>query len=206
MKSISPLGTIALALVLAAGANTAQAQDPVAPEANTTRAAGQASASSSAVKKGMTWGVYPSNPITGTAYVSCQGAPNSPNQNQGACDPYAGDTPGNLKLPVLCFKALGQPNPVPNVNPASDPAYWSGGVIATTPPVSPIAMNWQGKPSAVVTAYCVSQFGPGWQVAEFHMGQNKGWKFGAYGNVGQPGRQRFWVHINNQPNGNVWGL
>ena len=200
MNSIFRLSAIALAL--AAGAHTVQAQDPVAPAAPEAKMA----QSQAAVKKGMTWGVYPSNPITGTAYVSCQGAPNSPNPNHGDCEPYVGDTPGNTKLPVLCFKALGLPSPVANVNPASDPAYWSGGVIATTPAVSPIAMLWQGKPHTVVNAYCAAQFGPGWEVAEFHMGQNKGWKLGAYGNVGKPGQQRFWVHINDQPNGNVWGL
>lgn len=201
MQSIywSPYSLTAIALALAAGAPFAHAQErATAPEAR------QAAQPTAAVKKGMTWGVYPHDPVTGTANVSCQGAPASPNPNQGACEPYVGDTPGTHKLPVLCFKPLSAPYPVPNVPPNSVAAYWSGGVIATTPAVSPIAMGWLNQPSAVVSAYCASQFGPGWEVAEFHMGQNNGWKFGAYGNVGRPGQQRFWVHINNQPNGNVW--
>jgi len=198
MKPILRLTLIALAS--AAGTHTAHAQEGVAPGA---RAVAQPPA---AVRKGMTWGVYPHDPITGAANVSCQGAPASPNPNQGHCDPYNGDTPGNMRLPVLCFSKLGMPNPVSNVSPPSDAAYWSGGVIATTPSVSPIAMGWLNQPRATVDAYCAAQFGPGWQVAEFHMGQGNGWKFGAYGNVGKPGKERFWVHINDQPNGNVWNM
>jgi hypothetical protein len=155
-------------------------------------------------KKGMTFGVNADNPITGTTTLACQGAPASPNPNQGACDPYQGDTPGTTALPVLCIKKLGLPNPVPDVMPSSSPPHWSGGVVATTPAVSPVTMGWSGAPRSQVDAYCVSQFGTGWQVAEFHMGQNNGWKFGAYGSVGKPGVERFWVHINDQPNGNVW--
>ena len=164
-------------------------------------------------KKGMTWGVYPHDPVTGTANVACQGQPASPIQS-GACDPYNGDTPASMQLPVLCF--LGPrpgvqppgpltsllPNPVPNAAPLSDPAFWSGGVIATTPPMSPSAQNWQHR--SQVDSYCASQFGPGWALADFHAGQGKGWKFGAYGHVGPAGTQRFWVNIRDQANGNVW--
>jgi len=199
MNSIVRLSAIALAL--SACAHVARAQDTAAPVGAEARMAAQPSA---AVRKGMTWGVYPHDPVTGSANVSCQGLPPSPNPNQGACEPYNGDTPGTTKLPVLCFKKLGLPNPVSNSLPPSDAGYWSGGVIATTPAVSPIGMGWLNKPRALVDAYCVGQFGPGWQVAEFHMGQNKGWKFGAYGNVGNPGKERFWVHVNDQQNGNVW--
>jgi hypothetical protein len=151
-------------------------------------------------KKGLTWGLYPADNVTGTATVSCMGAPGP------ACNPIAGDTPGTAMLPVLCFKALNLPYPAQHqtASASSDASYWSGGLIATTAPVSPVAQNWVGTGKAPVDAYCVAQFGPGWEVAEHHMGQGKGWKFGAYGNVGKPATQRFWVHINNQPNGNVW--
>lgn len=153
------------------------------------------------VKKGTTWGVYPSHAVTGTALVSCQGAPALPSPNTAGCNAYAGDTPGTTVLPVLCFLPKGLPLPVPNVG---DPnaTHWSGGVIATTPPVSPTAQNWTLR--SQVDAYCASQFGPGWVVAEHHMGNNLGWKFGAYGHVGQPGVKRFWVDVNDQPNANVW--
>lgn len=152
-------------------------------------------------KKGMTWGVYPHDPVTGAANVSCQGSPNSPIQS-GACDPYNGDTPASAVLPVLCFNPLKLPNPVPSLNPPSDPGYWSGGVIATTAAKSPATEGWTHL--SHVDAYCAAQFGPGWVVADFHRGQGKGWKFGAYGNVGKPGIERFWVNIKDKPNGNVW--
>jgi hypothetical protein len=190
MKSKLRLCALALALIYCATAAHAQTAAPPPAVPNP----------APAVKKGMTWGTYAADAITGTATVSCQGAPASQNPNQGACDPYQGDTPGNIKLPVLCFHKLGMPYPVSNTGASSNASNWSGGVIATTPAVSPIAMGWQTR--SQVDGYCASQFGPGWVVAEFHMGQ--GWKFGAYGNVGKPGKQRFWVDINNQPNGNVW--
>lgn len=152
-------------------------------------------------KKGMTWGVYPHDPVTGAANVSCQGAPNAPTSS-GACDPYNGDTPASTALPVLCFNPLRLPNPVPSLNPPSDPGYWSGGVIATTAAKSPAAEGWAQR--SQVDAYCAAQFGPGWVLADFHRGQGKGWKFGAYGNVGKPGTERFWVNIKDQAQGNVW--
>lgn len=201
----SKLKLSALALALLAGAALAHAQTP-AQTPDTAPAQVMKPAQAVAVKKGLTFGWYPHDVITGTATVSCQGGPASPNPNQGACDPYNGDTPGNVKLPVLCFHKLGMPYPVPNTGASSGASHWSGGVIATTLPVSPIAMGWLNQPRAQVDAYCAAQFGPGWQVAEFHMGQGSGWKFGAYGHVGKPGKQRFWVHINNQANGNVWSM
>jgi hypothetical protein len=190
MKSILRLTALALALTLCAHGAHAQAEIPVQAQ--------KAMQPAPAVKKGVTWGAYPIDPTTGTITVSCQGAPGA------ACNAYNGDTPGNVKLPVLCFNKLGQPFPVPNSMPNSQAAYWSSGVVATTPAVSPIQMGWLGQPRAQVDAYCASQFGPGWVVAEHHMGQNHGWKFGAFGNVGHPGQQRFWVDVKNQPNANIW--
>ncbi len=153
-----------------------------------------------AVKKGVTWGVYPQNSVTGTSTVHCAGKPASPAAG-GSCDAYQGDTPGTAKLPVLCFHALNLPYPVSDP-PASAP-WWSGGVIATTPAVSPIAMGWLNQPRAVVDAFCAKEIGPGWVVAEHHVSP-KGWGFGAYGNVGLPGQERFWIHVNDQPNANIW--
>jgi hypothetical protein len=197
MKTV--LSMTAIAVGLALGAVAAQAQtEPNAADANAKAAA----APNAAIKKGMTWGIYKPEPITGTATVSCQGAPASPKLPSGDCDPYQGDTLGTVRLPVLCFHKLNMPYPVPNTGISSGASHWSGGVIATTPAVSPIAMGWTTR--SQVDGYCASQFGPGWVVAEHHMGQGQGWKFGAYGNVGTPGKQRFWVDVNNQPNGNVW--
>ena len=142
-------------------------------------------------KKGMTWGVYPAHPVTGTATVACQGTPGPD------CNAYTGDHACSVALPVLCMKASGLPNPVPNT---VDPQHWSGNVIATTPAVIPSTKPLSTL--AQVNAYCGAEFGAGWVVADFHAGT--GWKFGAYGNVGQPGKSRFWVNIKDQVNANCW--
>ena len=182
MKTIHRIAAIALPLLALTGSAYAQTTAAPPPPAS--------------VKKGLTWGVYPADPITGTATVSCQGAAGG---GQTVCNAYQGDYPGTQSLPVLCFHALNMPNPVPNT---AAPTYWSGGVIATTPSVSPTAMGWQHR--SQVDSYCAKQFGKGWVVAEHHMGGNHGWKFSAYGNVGQPGRSRFWVNINDQANATLW--
>lgn len=142
-------------------------------------------------KKGMTWGVYPAHPVTGTATVACQGTPGPD------CNAYTGDQACSIALPVLCMKPSGLPNPLPNT---VDPQHWSGNVIATTPTVVPATKPLSTL--AQVNAYCSAEFGPGWVVADFHAGT--GWKFGAYGNVGQPGKSRFWVNIKDQANANCW--
>ena len=207
MKTFSRFAALAMPLMLGSSLVCAQADNraaaPLMPQAVQDAQATQAMAAPPGPKRGLTWGVYPIDPTTGTFTVSCQGLP-AVQSGGGACNPYVGDTPGTARLPVLCFNKLGMPYPVPNSAPNSQLAYGSGGVVATTPPVSPIAMGWLGVPRSTVDAYCAAQFGSGWVVAEHHMGQNQGWKFGTYGNVGKPGKQRFWVHINNQPNGNVW--
>jgi len=142
-------------------------------------------------RKGMTWGVYPAHPVSGIATVACQGQPG------GNCNAYQGDTSCSVPVPVLCMKVSGLPNPASNTQ---DPQHWSGNVIATTPAVAPASMPLGSV--AQVNGYCAAQFGPGWVVADFHAGS--GWKFGAYGNVGQPGRSRFWVNIRDQPAANCW--
>jgi len=143
-------------------------------------------------KKGLTFGQYPHHAVSGIATAACQGQPGPD------CNPYQGDQFCTTALPVLCMKPLSLPNPTSNT---ADPQHWSGNVIATTPAVSPTAMSWTHK--SQVNAYCVAQFGAGWVVADFHAGQNQGWKFGAYGNVGDA-TKRSWVNIRDQANGNCW--
>lgn len=145
--------------------------------------------------KGMTWYHMASDAQYGTITVGCGQAPNG-------CDAKNGDTPCSQQLPVLCIY---KPNPafqkpvglkIPNIY-----MEWSGGVVATTPPV---AGNTFAN-SAAVTAYCQAQFGPGWRVAEFHDAVY--WYFQAYGGtVSAPTvpSTRFWVHINDQPSANCW--
>jgi hypothetical protein len=143
-------------------------------------------------KKGLTFGLYPHHAVSGVATAACQGQPGPD------CNPYQGDQACTTALPVLCMKPSSLANPASNT---TDPQHWSGNVIATTPAVSPAAMSWSLK--SQVNAYCAAQFGAGWVVADFHAGQNQGWKFGAYGNVGDAGK-RSWVNIRDQANGNCW--
>lgn len=147
--------------------------------------------SGASARKGMTWGLYPHHPVSGIATVSCQGQPGTD------CNAYQGDQMCTVALPVLCMKPSGLPNPASNTQ---DPQHWSGNIIATTPAVAPAAVPLGTL--AQVNAYCAAQFGPGWVVADFHAGT--GWKFGAYGNVGNPGQTRFWVNIKDQPAANCW--
>ena len=143
-------------------------------------------------KKGLTFGQYPQHAVSGIATAACQGQPGPD------CNAYQGDHACSMALPVLCMKPSGLPNPSSNTG---DPQHWSGNVIATTPSVAPTAMSWASK--SQVNAYCVSQFGAGWVVADFHAGQNQGWKFGAYGHVGDSAK-RSWVNVRDQANGNCW--
>ena len=134
-------------------------------------------------KKGLPFGLYPQNTVTGMATAACQGTPGPD------CNPYEGDTLCTEQRPLLCMKALGLSAPPGG----SD--HWSGNVIATTEPMLPAATL-----SAANNA-CSTRFGGGWTVAEFHVGG--GWKFGAYGDYGNHG-VRAWVDVNNQANGNCW--
>lgn len=143
-------------------------------------------------KKGLTFGLYPHHAVNGIATAACQGKPGPD------CNPYQGDQLCSTALPALCMKPSSLPNPASNT---ADPHHWSGNVMATTPAVSPSAMTWTLK--SQVSTYCAAQFGPGWVVADFHAGQNQGWKFGAYGNVGDS-TKRAWVNIRDQANGNCW--
>lgn len=150
--------------------------------------------SSAPQKKGMTWYHTASNPQYGTITVGCGQPPNG-------CEAYKGDTLCTQPLPVLCIykpKPGFQPPvglPIPN-----DYVKWSGGVVATTPPVA-------GNTFPNVTdanSHCEAVFGKGWRVAEFHDGW--GWYFQAYGGtVSAPivPSTRFWVHINTT-DGNCW--
>jgi hypothetical protein len=144
-------------------------------------------------KKGMTWGKYGVDPITGVLQVGCQ-----PIDGSGDCNAYHGDTSCTTPLPILCKNPLALPQPATFTVPPDSLHQWSGNVVATTPPVAPATANLNSR--AAVNAYCAAQFGAGWEVAEFHDGW--GWNFTSYGNVGPA--SRFWVDINDQPDGNCW--
>jgi hypothetical protein len=141
-------------------------------------------------KKGLTFGQYPQHVVSGITTAACQGQPG------GNCNAYQGDLSCNVALPVLCMRSMGLPNPASNT---ADPQHWSGAVMATTPDVAPATAGLNTK--AQVDAYCAAQFGPGFVVGDFHAGG--GWKFGAYGQFGNPAK-RAWVNIKDQANANCW--
>jgi hypothetical protein len=138
--------------------------------------------------KGMTWtkGMTAGNNVNGVVTVSCAG-----------CNPYTGDTPCTMKLPLLCFLPLMAPQPTSTIVPNQND-QWSGGLVGTTPPY---AGNSFPKLYDANQA-CRGEFkNSGWRVAEFHDGG--GSNFQAYGNVGTKDK-RFWVDINDQPGATCW--
>ena len=138
---------------------------------------------------GMTWLLKDVDPVTGVATVGCD--------NGVMCDPIQGDTSCQDALPLLCFYELDAPQPT--LVPATSQYYtWSGGVIATTSPVSPVQDGLATLADA--DALCADTFGTGWRTAEFHDGW--GWNFLAHGHVGDA--PRFWVNIDDQPDGTCW--
>ncbi len=146
--------------------------------------------------KGLTWKLVSTNAPTGTIRVGCG---NSAGQNE--CNPYQGDTACTAALPILCIKKAGTGFPLSrpaSVNNISQYNKWSGGVVGTTSATVPPATL------AGANALCVSEFGTGWRVAEFHDGW--GWYFQAYGGVGDP-TKRFWINANGpngQPSATCW--
>lgn len=164
-----------------------------------------------ACKTGMTWkwqqkAVNASNVAeTGAISVGCSG-----------CDATNGDMACKKAEPILCtYRDPAYPStfPVPSGVNISNPFYygWAGEVVATTKPVRPCEDldgygNGNGTLSAA-KAYCQAEFGPNWDVAEFHdasVSGGGGWDFLAYGGVMNPQARRFWVDINDQPNATCW--
>jgi hypothetical protein len=142
-------------------------------------------------KKGMTWIHSKSDAQTGTITVGCSG-----------CDAYHGDTVCTELRPLLCIYKPTPPFPLPKgLNTSGTNNLWSGGVVATT---EPVAGNTIAH-STDANSYCEGRFGKGWRAAEFHDGGI--WNFQAYGgtvNAPTVPSTRFWVHINDQKDGNCW--
>lgn len=165
--------------------------------------------------KGLTYGVYGHDSALGIDRVGLLNTGN----------PYVGDTVCKKKLPVLCFKFDGslRPGYVPGPNGAFYEG-WVEGHLAPTLPTKGIALT----SLAVADALCVTSFGPGWRMAEFHDGAyvsgmnatnycnsvstgcTSPWPAGqphgghsmwAYSNLNPA--VRYWTYINDQP-GNCW--
>jgi len=139
---------------------------------------------------GMSWNLRHVEGKTGIVAVGCGGG------DFEDCNPYHGDTVCTEALPVLCFNEMDAPRPF-SIGDSNQYMRWSGGLVHTTAPYTGTELTTLAEANAV----CVHELGPDWRVAEFHDGW--GWNFLAYGNVGDPSL-RFWVDINDQPNGTCW--
>ncbi|MFJ9948456.1 hypothetical protein [Kitasatospora sp. NPDC091207] len=113
--------------------------------------------------------------------------------HDGASNPYAGDTPPETALPLLCLNRDGRP--APDGIPAGGYHGWAGGEVAPTPPMPGSRLSSR----AAADEICSTGFGPGWRMAEFHDGQ--GWSFWADGSL--PTGLRFWTAIDDQ-SANPW--
>lgn len=160
--------------------------------------------------KGLTFGVYAHDSNFGIDRVGIYGTGN----------PYQGDTLCKKKLPILCINVDGSPRPgyVPSGN-AFYEGWVEGHLQATLPTQGPSSL-------AAADAKCVTAFGAGWRMAEFHDGRfidnmnatnfcnsagcTSPWPAGMsrgghsmWGNGHLDPTKRYWTHINNQP-GNCW--
>jgi hypothetical protein len=131
---------------------------------------------------GMTWAKSAHETVYSTDKVAC-----------GSCNPYTGETACTTALPILCIRQDGSGNPGLVTDYYNG---WASGHIHLTPPVAGTALT----SLAAANMWCVSTFGTGYRMAEFHDGLG-GWGWSAYGNVN--GATRFWVYINDQ-SGNCW--
>jgi len=104
---------------------------------------------------------------------------------------YNGDTPTTAALPVLCLRRDGRPVP-PGITPTANNG-WAQGQVQLTAPIAGRLLTSRLR----ADAFCMSQFGLGWRMAEFHDGGG-GWAYWAAGDIG-----RMWVAINDQP-ANPW--
>lgn len=153
------------------------------------------------VNCGLTWvKAYHTN-ARGQDTVTCHDGSVTPAQS---CNPYTGDTDCKLSRPILCIRKDGSAS---NGFVAANYNGWAAGNIGVTHPIAGTSLT----SLAVANAYCVEEFGPGWQMAEHHDGG--GWGFTAYGNLkdkysaASPGHtlaDRFWVYVNDVPQGNCW--
>ena len=137
--------------------------------------------------RGMTWRVLDSQ--DGVVRVGADQATN----------PYSGDTSATADLPLLCLNQDGRAAP----GGLALDFYngWAGGEVRATPPVNGTALTSR----KTADAFCATEFGVGWRMAEFHDGQvdgqRGGWRFYANGQL-QPD-VRFWVAIDDQK-ANPW--
>lgn len=96
---------------------------------------------------------------------------------------YKGDTSTEMELPILAVRRRGLPVPE-GVNPGDFYNGWSGAEIRMTKPVAGLELKSLEAANAIIR----EEFGEGWEMAEFHMG-NGGWHWwGAWTDQGDAGK------------------
>jgi hypothetical protein len=151
---------------------------------------------------GLTWVKAYHTSTTGQDSVTCHDSSVTPSNS---CNPYSGDTDCKLSRPILCIRKDGSTS---NGFVGSFYNGWAAGNIGLTHPVAGTSLTSLD----VANQQCVKEFGAGWRMAEHHDGGG-GWGWTAYGNLNDtfsaasPSHtlaNRFWVHVNDQPQGNCW--
>ncbi|MEO5559753.1 MAG: hypothetical protein ABIO49_08035 [Dokdonella sp.] len=196
------LPILCLAFNCASAVSIAPAPKVLEPATTTTQPA------VSVEKKGMTWGVGARlSDDKNIVYVSCQGQPRIDGHG---CEAYVGDTACSSRRPLLCLNVDGRARPadvlVPpsgGVMPKAFYSGWAAGRIGLSKPVK----GDQFKNRSDADAFCASNLGTGWRVAEHHdgivdaQGSHGGWGLVANGHVRKT--SRFWVAINDTA-ANCW--
>jgi len=119
-------------------------------------------------------------------------------------NPYTGDTAATASLPILCLNVTGAALPY-----GLTPDFYNGWVKGSLK-LSPAIAGTQLTSRATADAYCSSNFGSGWRMAEFHDGwygtsltDASAWHFWGNALSSFPAGQRFRVAINDQT-ANPW--
>ncbi len=137
---------------------------------------------------GMTWVIY--RQMDGLVQVGTDARTN----------PFVGDQSCAATFPLLCIRVDGYAVPSSR-NGQNFATGWSAGSVRLTRPVNGNEISTRNAAADL----CVSSFGNGWRMAEFHDGSlgshGGGWALWAYGNL--PTGQRFWV-ANNDQMANPW--
>jgi hypothetical protein len=174
---------------------------PAAPAAAAASTPGESAAAGPAtIGLGLTYGVMPAPPgqTAPVVHVSCHGEPKPgfDEPHRGSCNPYKGDTTCRAVLPVLCYRAGGEPKPASLPNGFYE--GWNNGELGLTQPVMGAVL----KSRSAADARCAAELGEGWSMADFHAGGG-GWGQSGWRHPSLRDGSRFWVHVADQP-GNCW--
>jgi hypothetical protein len=116
-------------------------------------------------------------------------------KTQAPCNPFEGDQICTAALPMACYKPGGRAPPN-LVKAGLGEGFSPGGEVRMTKPVA--ASGFAAR--ADVDTYCTAQFGPGWQILEYHVGS--GGAIASYSDIAP--RTRAWVDVSDQRYANCW--